>query len=114
MTIKVCEKALENLEIAHRARLEETRNAYAQYSNSNSCIDYNICPQCGESLSVYRKSKWFFWLEAARLKCSGCKTVFVGLPWHSIFDPRWAVEDTKGQVQGFQGVQGYQGQTGKE
>jgi hypothetical protein len=96
MAITVCAKALENLETACRVRTEETRKAYVQYGQINNCIDSNICPQCGESLSVHGKSKWFFWLQPARLKCSGCKTVFVGLPWHSIFDPRWAVEDPKG------------------
>lgn len=96
MTIKVCTKALENLETAHHARMEETRKAYAEYSSINGCLNYSICPQCGEALSVYRKSKWFFWLQPARLKCSGCKTVFVSISWHSIFDPRWTVEDPKG------------------
>jgi hypothetical protein len=96
MTVKVCAKALENLEIAHRARLEETRKAYAEFGNVNGCLNYNICPQCGEPLSIYRKSKWFFWLQTNRLKCSGCKTVFVSISWHSILDPQWAVEDPKG------------------
>jgi hypothetical protein len=96
MAITVCAKALENLETACAAHMEETRKAYAKYAHINGCISYGICPQCGESLSAYRKSKWFFWLQSARLKCSGCATVFVGIPWHSIFDSQWAVEDPKG------------------
>jgi hypothetical protein len=96
MAIKVCAKALEKLDIACDARREEIKEAYIQCGRSNDCIDHGICPLCGESLLVHRGSKWFFWLQAARLKCSACKTVFVGISWHSIFDPRWIAEDPKG------------------
>jgi hypothetical protein len=95
MDIQVSKKAIDKLTDVCKKHKEENKEALERVVHIAACVSWNICPLCGESLSVYKKSRLFGWLQADRRKCSGCNSILVAVApdWNSLYQSRWGVEN---------------------